>query len=79
MNDAPVSIYAAANSIEASLIVQLLDAEGIEARIASNALEMVAGEVPFQLVSIPVWVHAADQQRALEVIRDHQAGDPAKA
>lgn len=72
MNDAPVSIYAAENSIEATLIVQLLAEAGIEARIASNALEAVAGEVPYQLISVPIWVHGVDSQRALAVIQDHQ-------
>ena len=72
MNDAPVSIYAAENSIEATLIVQLLAEAGIEARIACNALEAVAGEVPYQLISVPIWVHGVDSQRALAVIQDHQ-------
>ena len=76
MNDAPVSIYAAENSIEATLIVQLLAEAGIEARIACNALEAVAGEVPYQLISVPIWVHRVDRQRAVEVVREHQSQLP---
>ncbi|MDB5338789.1 MAG: putative prokaryotic signal transducing protein [Planctomycetaceae bacterium] len=72
MGDEPVSIYAAENTIDATLMVQLLADAGIEARIASNALEAVSGEVPYQLISVPVWVRRPDAARALEVIREHQ-------
>ncbi|MES2791176.1 MAG: DUF2007 domain-containing protein [Planctomycetota bacterium] len=73
MSDRPVAAYAAENSIEATLIIQLLAEAGIEARMASNALESVSGEVPSQLISVPVWVRSSDSQHALEVIREHQA------
>jgi hypothetical protein len=72
MSDEPVSIYSAENSIEASFILQLLAEAGIEGRIASNALEAVSGEVPYRLVSVPIWVHRSDSESAQRVIRDHQ-------
>ncbi len=72
MSDAPVQVYAAKNSIEATLLVQLLAEEGISARIASNAVEAVAGEVPWQLATVPIWVKSADAERAQAVIRERK-------
>lgn len=72
MSDEPVSIYAAQNSIEATFVIQLLAEAGIEARISSNALEAVSGEVPYQLISVSILVHRIDSLRALDVIREHQ-------
>lgn len=78
-SSSPVQIYSAANIQEASLVVQLLSREGIDARVASNSLVMVAGEVPAQLVSVPVWVPADEEQQARDIIAAFQteraAGD----
>ena len=64
----PVQVYEAANSIEAAMVLQKLDEAGIEARIASRAVESLAGEVPFQLAVVPIWVDRSDAERARQVI-----------
>lgn len=73
MDNGPVRVFDAQNSIEATLIVQLLADAGIRARVASDALESVSGEVPFQLVSVPVWVLRSDFDRAEAAIREVRA------
>ncbi len=66
-------IYSAGNSREASLVVKLLADGGIEARVASDSLEGVIGEVPFFLSICPVWIHEADRERAQAVMREFQS------
>jgi len=74
MSDGPVQVYSAANSIEAALVLQLLTDAGIRGRVASNSMEVVSGSVPFQLISVPIWVHQSQFEEAQKVIREHQAG-----
>lgn len=61
---APVRVYDAGNEIEARLLIDWLGEQGIEARIASTAIEPLAGKVPFQIATCPVWVAARDEQQA---------------
>jgi len=68
----PVTAYKAGNSREAQLVLQLLEEEGIEARVASNGVEFIAGELPYQVASCPVLVHRADLERASEVIARYE-------
>ncbi|MFG0334317.1 MAG: putative signal transducing protein [Maioricimonas sp. JB049] len=75
----PVQIYSAGNLQEASLLVHLLSREGIRARVGSDSLAWVAGEVPAQLVGVPVWVAAEEEQQARDVLRrfeDDPGGEP---
>ncbi len=72
MIDEPVEVYRASNSIEASgILLQLADI-GIKGRMASSALELVSGAVPFQTIAIPILVHASDRERAVEEIQQRQ-------
>lgn len=65
---APVTLYRAWNPREAHLLVQLLADEGIEARVASDAVEALVSKVPYQAASSPVLVHAGDFARAMLVV-----------
>ena len=69
----PVCIYNAANVQEAHLVVNLLTGEGLSARVASNAVETLAGEVPFQKAVCPVWVPEEEAAKAAAVLEKHQA------
>ncbi|QDU41209.1 hypothetical protein Mal4_55740 [Maioricimonas rarisocia] len=72
-NSNPVQIYSAANLQEATLVVQLLSRNGIDAKVVSDSLVTVTGEVPAQLVGVPVWVAAEDEQKARDVIAAFRA------
>lgn len=69
----PVQIYSAASIQEATLVAQLLSRNGIDARVVSDSLVTVTGEVPAQLVGVPVWVPADEEQQARDVIAASQA------
>lgn len=71
--NAPVSVYKAWNSRQAHLLKQLLEEDGIEARVASNAIEFIAGEVPYQMACCPVLVHKADIDHAAVVVDQFEA------
>lgn len=61
---APITVYRAWNSQQAQLLLDLFEEEGIEARVASSAIETMAGKVPYQLATCPVLVHQFDAERA---------------
>jgi hypothetical protein len=65
----PVKVFDAWNSIQAQLLEAELLAAGVKARVASTAIEALAGKVPYQDASCPVWVAAEDETLALEVVR----------
>lgn len=69
----PVPIYSAASIQEATLVTQLLSRSGIDARVISDSLVMLKGEVPAQLVHVPVWVAAEEAERARDIIAAFQA------
>jgi hypothetical protein len=60
----PVKVYEAGSGFEAQLLVDWLLGAGIESRIASTAIEPLAGKVPFQIATCPVWVAQRDEARA---------------
>ncbi|MBX3413343.1 MAG: DUF2007 domain-containing protein [Pirellulales bacterium] len=68
----PVTAYKAGNSREGHLILQLLEQAGIQGRVASNGVEFIAGELPYQVASCPILVHRADLERAHEVIERYE-------
>ena len=72
-HDPPVTVYEATNSNQAHILCALLGDAGIEARVASDALEWVTGAVPFQLVDCPVLVRASDAERARPIVDDFQS------
>src|SRR5438045_1005696 len=68
MSDTTVVIYNARNLQQAQLLNELLDDEGIEARIVNDGLQAVAGELPFGWVTSPrVVVREADVAAARAV------------
>ena len=71
--DEPVTVYKAWNPRQAHLVCQVLANADIEARVASDALEMALGDVPFQQATSPVLVHAADAERARAVLAEFDA------
>lgn len=68
----PVCVYRAANLQEAHLVLDLLTAEGVAARIASSAVEPLAGEVPFQLLACPIWAPKSQQASAKKILAEHE-------
>lgn len=76
----PVVVYEAWNSMQAQFLCQLLGGEGIEARVASSADEMVRGVLPYQVSTCPVLVHRNDLERAQAIVAkyDHRLKDRAE-
>jgi hypothetical protein len=70
--DEPVEVYRAWNSWQAHFVcLQLADA-GISAHVASNSVEAVRGEVPYQTATCPVWVDAKDAERSRAVMAEYE-------
>lgn len=72
-DEQPVKVYEAGGSVEAQFLVDWLRGAGIEARIASTAIEPLAGKVPFQLATCPVLVARRDAERALAEVPGFEA------
>lgn len=70
--DEPVQVYEAWNLAQAQFLCNMLEEAGIAARVASSAVEMLSGKVPFQKVTCPVWVAAGDRQRARAMIAEYE-------
>jgi hypothetical protein len=69
----PVKVYDAWNSVQAYFLRNLLVDQGIEARVASDAIESLCGPTPFQEMTLPVWVPADDKERARAIVADYEA------
>jgi hypothetical protein len=78
-----VEIYSAADTIEAHLLCNLLEENGINARILGDALAGLGGALPFgSTISPRIWTDEASAERARELI-DHwefarRGGRPAR-
>jgi hypothetical protein len=64
-------VYQAANSVEAHMIVHLLEQAGVQAHVQGEHLQSGAGELPVGLVSVAV--QDEDVETARSVIRDWEA------
>ena len=64
-----ICIYVATTPVEADLIRQQLEAAGIPATIKGGPTPMGSGPYP------EVWVAAAQELEALEILADLQSGD----
>jgi Putative prokaryotic signal transducing protein len=64
-------VYQAANSVEAHMIVHLLEQAGVEAHVQGEHLQSGAGELPVGLVAVAVQDEDVEQARA--VIREWEA------
>lgn len=71
--DDPITVYEAWDARQAHLICQVLANADIEARVASDALEIGLGDLPFQHTTCPVLVRRADFERAREVMAEFDA------
>jgi len=72
-DEQPVKVYEAGSGFEAQLLVDWLQGAGIGARIASTAMEPLAGKVPFQIATCPVLVARRDVERALAEVPAFEA------
>jgi hypothetical protein len=70
--DEPVKVYDAWNSLQAQFLHDLLADRGVSARVASDAIETLSGKIPFQKATCPVWVMAADLQRARVIVAEYE-------
>jgi hypothetical protein len=62
-----VTVYTTNNSVEAEVVKNFLEAEGIEAQVAGESQAGFAG-----VLDVPVLVPAADVDRARELIAVHE-------
>lgn len=70
-------VHAAANLVEAHLLVDLLADRGIRARVLNANASSVAGELPIDQAMPQVWVdNPADAARAREVIAEFSRTPP---
>lgn len=72
------TVYSAANSLEAHMIVGVLQQQGIDAHVQGEHLQSGAGELPLYGL-VRVQVNAADMERALQVVQAWEAEQPAEA
>lgn len=69
LNEKVVELCSASNIVEAHSFCNLLEQEGIPARIVGDVLGNVAGGVPLGEPSTPrIWVRERDQRRARELL-----------
>jgi hypothetical protein len=64
----PVEVYSSFRPAEAEIIRGMLEAEGIEADVTGESQGSFTGATP----EVTIMVHAADADRARELIRAHQ-------
>ena len=74
--DGPVKVYDAWNSFQAHFVHNMLRDAEISARVASDAVENIVGQVPFQKATCPVWVDAADVDRARAIVAEYERSLP---
>jgi hypothetical protein len=79
-----VEIYSAADPIEAHMLCNLLEENGIDARVVGDALSGLGGAVPFGSTTSPrIWIDHASAPRARELIDgwefERRGGRPARA
>lgn len=69
-------VFQARHMIEAHMLANLLDQVGIMAQVQGDMLQGGMGELPAAGLST-VWVATNDEDRALEVIAEFEASQPA--
>ena len=68
-------VYSARDLMEANLVRDLLEREGIEAVVLGAALGFGRGGLPFTADTLPsVWVKPEDVEKALPIVDRHEAG-----
>jgi hypothetical protein len=76
-----VEVYSAANLLEAHQVKNVLQDEGIAAKVVGEALQTAAGELPIGWTTAPrLWVAQADYETARQIIdnweRERQTAKP---
>ncbi len=72
-----VRIAHANSAVEAHMIQNALENEGIECKVVGDMLEGGIGDISGMLPEI--WVHEADAGRAQQILNDHLANIKARA
>lgn len=71
IEDKIVEVYAAADSVEAERLRELLEEEGIPATVVGDEINHLAGSMSFGGVASPrIWVHEQDKEKAAELIQE---------
>jgi hypothetical protein len=70
----PVSVYTAGNNVQAQIVKNFLESEGIPAFVEDENQAMLKG-VP--AVEVRVFVRASDAERARQLIEQHEPHEPA--
>jgi hypothetical protein len=69
-----VEIYSAANSLEAYALANALKADGIEAKVVNEFVQMGVGLLPLtEPVTPRVWIRKGDEVRARELLEEYEA------
>lgn len=69
MQDAEIrEVYSADDLVDAQTMRGLLVDAGIEVRVVGSTLQTIIGDLPAQLATPRLWVHASDYDRARELI-----------
>jgi hypothetical protein len=63
-----VEVYSAGNIVEAQALAEVLEEAGVAARVVGDMLGNAAGLLPPTSASPRVWVRAADETRAQEIV-----------
>ena len=78
----PVEVYVARDVLNARVMLQLLETEGIAGRIVGENLESAAGELGMSFNALPrIWVPAQDAERAralLDRADQEQGSEPSE-
>lgn len=66
-------IYLAENALEANLIRGRLEADGIDCQLEGEALSGASGELPTDVLQMPILVEPKDVSKAKRVIQDYES------
>jgi hypothetical protein len=66
-------IYLAENALEANLIRGRLEADGIGCRLEGEALSGASGDLPVDVLQMPVLVASGDAAKARQVIAEYES------
>ena len=67
-----ITIYKAANTLEANIVKGLIQAGGIECKVAGEMLQGALGEIPFEQAQVSVQVYAIKERHARQILVNYQ-------
>lgn len=68
--DRLAEVFSARDLPQATMVQSLLKEHGIPARIVNTSLQMAVGDLPWQVITPRVWVHAQHEEQARQLILD---------